>query len=65
MMLGQHVRTTMGQRWPNIVMLSGYIHTFLVEYNGLEVTKIELVTCQVKTSSASCKWAWQKFRKYW
>ena len=39
MMLGQHVRTTMGQRWPNIVMLSGYIHTFLVEYNGLEVTE--------------------------
>ena len=23
MMLGQHVRTTMGQRWPNIVILSG------------------------------------------
>ena len=23
MMLGQHARTTMGQRWPNIVMLSG------------------------------------------
>ena len=24
MMLGQRARTTMGQRWPNIVMLSGF-----------------------------------------
>ena len=29
MMLGQHARTTMGQRWPNIVMLSG-LHSLKV-----------------------------------